>query len=539
MTPLMEKALGLLRATKFPTSERKNIKRSDHDAAKKQKGMCIGFYFQGKAGIIKHTFTHGELTHALTEIADSEQPGFAFTSIQINASIMCAAHVDAHNKGPSRMLTLGDYTGGQTWVHDEDGTVEYEVEEDVPNSKEYKKGMKLRGRIFETRNRWIHFDGTRLHYTMPFEGERYTMVYFSNSQFYSCPEGLYKELMLLNFAKNSDNPHRLDAIRDVAAVDPEQFYGGSIDGVLDVENPADGAGSANERPRNWGKQPAVAPPADDPPAPAGEDESVDQGLMEQIFMEAERARNVLERDHAIALEGKDEEIEWYALRESDLNMEVGKLKEQVEKVTNENRGLRQAWEDNKKLRAEIANLDAAKAKLALQVSERDREIERLEKLIADYLPLPDGSGNEVSEPGSRGEKRTIGDCEDDGGVKRVRREASNRSTSPCSNAAAWAEEQKSDHEVEHPPPIRRGLPGSEDGGVLSREELRPRDVETAHEEHPDAGPSPTPAKEDEFPEPSEPDHLPEDLDNVLETENEAQIEDLLPEEPSLTPESVC
>jgi len=254
MTPKMVKALEELRGTNFPTCSRNNVKlqpptsnndncnNNSNNKKNQNRGMCMGYYFQGKGGITKHTFDKSDLRYALTELSNEDLPDFKFTSIQVNASIQCAPHVDRNNLGPSQMLTLGDYTGGQTWVHDEEnGTVEYVVESNI--SKKYKKGLKLRGVVHETRNRWIFFNAKQLHYTLPFEGERYTIVYFSNSQFFSCPEFIYKALMVFNIAKNSDNPHRENAIKDIADV---RNPASSIEGICEHGDEGDSDAGMND-----------------------------------------------------------------------------------------------------------------------------------------------------------------------------------------------------------------------------------------------------------------------------------------------------
>jgi len=566
LTPSQEKALNILRATKFPTCKRDNVRRSDDES--KHRGMCLGFYFLGRHGITTKTHKFGDLTQALTTLCDEEYPGFPFTSIQVNQAIMCAAHVDANNKGPSRMLTLGDFTGGQTWVHDEEGTVEYEVEEDVSNSKEYKKGMKLRGRVYETRNRWIHFDATRLHYTLPFQGERYTIVYFSNTHFYSCPEGLYKELMLLNFAKNSDNPHKVDAMRDVADVDADKFYSAQYggEGEEDISDPRDAPASSNERPprRSRDKDPVGAsasafasasasssstdpPHAGKAPAPSP-DGNVDQDIMEQIFLEAERARNVMERDHKLELEAKDEELEQLSLRESDLSLQVGMLKEQVEKLTNENQGLNQASEENRTLRRELAASDSMKARYRAELQEKDREIRRLEAALmkarssaspGDDAEVPGGCINDgVAAQGISQDNRSpsrvvaydiVGSKdEDDGdGAPEVKR----RRLSP-SNSDAWAAEED-DRDVEDV--ARRN--GIAHDNVLDDVQDDGQDKNT-HSREVDEGARNEPNGQRGGARNESEDDFLDDLEKEIEDVNEVP-EHCIQEEPSVTPEGVC
>jgi hypothetical protein len=48
---------------------------------------------------------------------DEEQ--FTFTSIQVNKNYASALHVDRNNKGPSLIIGLGNYQGGQLWTYDQ------------------------------------------------------------------------------------------------------------------------------------------------------------------------------------------------------------------------------------------------------------------------------------------------------------------------------------------------------------------------------------------------------------------------------------
>ena len=66
-------------------------------------------------------------------------------------------HVDNNNLGPSAIVGVGDYTDGKLWVQDK-GAV-------------------------ETKNVWTEFDGNVPHCTLPYTGTRYTLIYFSDTQY--------------------------------------------------------------------------------------------------------------------------------------------------------------------------------------------------------------------------------------------------------------------------------------------------------------------------------------------------------------------
>lgn len=98
------------------------------------------------------------LYNQLVDFCRSNNPGFNFTTITLNHNLQCKAHVDQMNKGLSRIIGLGDYTGGELRIYNEDGSY---VDHDI-------------------HNKWLEFDGKKLHQTLPFQGNRWTLVYFTH-----------------------------------------------------------------------------------------------------------------------------------------------------------------------------------------------------------------------------------------------------------------------------------------------------------------------------------------------------------------------
>ena len=97
------------------------------------------------------------LSRLLVAFARQAVPQFNFTSIQVNRDLESALHVDANNMGPSYIVGLGNYKGGDLWVHRE-------------------------GKI-DLRGQWVSIDGNIPHGTMPFTGRRYTLVYFTQKSY--------------------------------------------------------------------------------------------------------------------------------------------------------------------------------------------------------------------------------------------------------------------------------------------------------------------------------------------------------------------
>ena len=80
-------------------------------------------------------------------------PDFYFCSIHMNKNFPGNLHVDGLNCGPSVMLTVGENVkGGDLWYN---------------------------GTVFPTLNRALYFDGNLPHMTVPYTGERYSIVCFT------------------------------------------------------------------------------------------------------------------------------------------------------------------------------------------------------------------------------------------------------------------------------------------------------------------------------------------------------------------------
>tara|TARA_R110002153_G_scaffold1810_3_gene9062 strand:- start:384 stop:947 length:564 start_codon:yes stop_codon:yes gene_type:complete len=85
-------------------------------------------------------------------------PEFKWSQVQMNKNFRCPPHKDSLNIGESILVSFGDYIGGLTGVEKEDGIVKY-----------------------DSRTRPIKFNGsTHLHWVEPFEGKRYSLVFFNN-----------------------------------------------------------------------------------------------------------------------------------------------------------------------------------------------------------------------------------------------------------------------------------------------------------------------------------------------------------------------
>ena len=99
---------------------------------------------------------HPELDEIFREFADFHFPDFDYGSVQMNKNFPCPRHIDGSNKSKSILCCFGDYTGGETCV-------------------EYPAGIK---ELFPQKKP-VCFDGSKYyHWTKPFEGKRYSLVFF-------------------------------------------------------------------------------------------------------------------------------------------------------------------------------------------------------------------------------------------------------------------------------------------------------------------------------------------------------------------------
>lgn len=100
-----------------------------------------------------------ELQIVFEEFRNRHFPSFEFNSVMINHNFPIGKHRDAANVGLSVLVTFGDYSGGFTRVYDHDGTFE----------------------DMDSLAKPICFNGSKyFHECLPFEGDRYALVFFNN-----------------------------------------------------------------------------------------------------------------------------------------------------------------------------------------------------------------------------------------------------------------------------------------------------------------------------------------------------------------------
>jgi hypothetical protein len=97
-------------------------------------------------------------------------PDFKYTTIQVNKNLMCKPHVDKNNMGDSYIIAFGDFTGGELSIDTQS----------IPGHPPT-KSVSAEVKSFNIKNRWKRFDGRQTHWVEPFEGERYSLVFFTHT----------------------------------------------------------------------------------------------------------------------------------------------------------------------------------------------------------------------------------------------------------------------------------------------------------------------------------------------------------------------
>lgn len=116
---------------------------------------------------------------------------FVWTSININKAYAGRLHRDGNNVGPSFLKAFGDFKGGQLCYYPDDDKglplEELATREDARVKLDVSKGLLL-------------FDGNRAHEVEPFQGERFSIVFFSCARYWKLPAETQSQLAGLGFA---------------------------------------------------------------------------------------------------------------------------------------------------------------------------------------------------------------------------------------------------------------------------------------------------------------------------------------------------
>jgi hypothetical protein len=131
---------------------------------------------------------------------------FPWTSISVNKNYAAARHRDKGNSGPSALRAVGDHMGGQLryW-------------ETAPSKQDVSTLSESDSVVLDPRHGVVLFNGLQPHGVEPFQGERYSLVFFTTSKFKRATTQVRKQLKPLGI--------RLPVDRDLATASKQVSEG--------------------------------------------------------------------------------------------------------------------------------------------------------------------------------------------------------------------------------------------------------------------------------------------------------------------------
>jgi hypothetical protein len=158
-----ENLLDILRQTTVPSLGKPGTEKTYNRARKLGsigRTMTLGFG-DTRSGIKEYATNkrHPELLRALAEFGNSVVPvNWEYNGITLNHGVKANKHKDTKNLGPSVIIGIGDFTGGDIKVWDE-------------HDKDPK--------VISLHDQPVMFNGGLLyHQTTPFKGERFTIIFY-------------------------------------------------------------------------------------------------------------------------------------------------------------------------------------------------------------------------------------------------------------------------------------------------------------------------------------------------------------------------
>lgn len=154
-----EQVIYALRSIKWTKSKnRKNVMTQRDNTSGGVYSMVFGkcFIKYKHYGELVANQKYPEVFNLLKQLIYQINPTFSYTTITVNKNLECAPHKDTHNSGPSIIIGFGMYQGGDLFIQVENKIYRYNVHCNP-----------------------VLFNGNNLHWTEPFIGERYTIVYYT------------------------------------------------------------------------------------------------------------------------------------------------------------------------------------------------------------------------------------------------------------------------------------------------------------------------------------------------------------------------
>ena len=152
LEPTHAHVLDVLRALPFPrNTQRTNVRPDGHEyvlsaniglTTQRRRQPCLSSLVARAPNIVT----------LLAKFALENDPHHTYTSVTINKNYAANKHRDSsHENGVAKIIALGDFTGGELWIEDD-------------------QWDEANGRTVDIKNNWFKFDARKLHATMPFEG---------------------------------------------------------------------------------------------------------------------------------------------------------------------------------------------------------------------------------------------------------------------------------------------------------------------------------------------------------------------------------
>jgi hypothetical protein len=153
-------------------TSRRNVIRHDDPSTPRNhmnKPYCMSFIFgrnmKDPDGSMSYwSLKYPKVYSELRDLMARYDRDFGYTHITLNRNLRCKRHTDGGNAGPSYIAGFGDYRGGGLLVEPPGGG-----------------GSSDETTVLDLRGRFVTFNGkTQPHETLAFEGERFTLVYYTS-----------------------------------------------------------------------------------------------------------------------------------------------------------------------------------------------------------------------------------------------------------------------------------------------------------------------------------------------------------------------
>ena len=169
----------------------------------------------------------------------------SFTSLQVNRNVQTRMHIDGANSGEAFLCSVGQFEGGMLWCYDPAGTHFQRVPPDAGVGLRPFRGALMRGSLHETRHRFVSIRQNLPHATMPWQGERWSLVMFTRApdvepRLASTLRGSGFPLAWEDAALIATQPYAADAMAAAPVIASPRTPASAIAAVVPAEAPPGG-----------------------------------------------------------------------------------------------------------------------------------------------------------------------------------------------------------------------------------------------------------------------------------------------------------